>query len=175
MSTNGQAKVLTHDEIARLFGAMDSPRDKALFGIMLYCGLRVSEAISLRPGDIKGDVLVLPAKATKGKLATRQIDSTPDWRRCWRVTTTAGRSTCSLVVMGGVGWLGHRRTGGSSRRWSMPGWLSWGLAIAEVQWMIELFEHINLALVLNIRQSEYLPLLHALPSENQSPDRRARA
>ena len=57
----------------------------------------------------------------------------------------------------------------------MPGWLSWGLAIAEVQWMIELFEHINLALVLNIRQSEYLSLLHALPSENQSPDRRARA
>ncbi|MEA5452951.1 tyrosine-type recombinase/integrase [Leptolyngbya sp. CCNP1308] len=61
MSTNGQAKVLTHDEIARLFGAMGSPRDQALFGILLYCGLRVSEAISLRPGDIKGDVLVLPA------------------------------------------------------------------------------------------------------------------
>jgi integrase/recombinase XerD len=44
---------------------------------MLYCGLRVSEAISLRPGDIKGSVLVLPAKATKGKLATRQIDLHP--------------------------------------------------------------------------------------------------
>ena len=59
MSTNGQAKVLTHDEIARLFGAMDSPRDLALFGILLYGGLRVSEAISLRPSDIKGSVLVL--------------------------------------------------------------------------------------------------------------------
>jgi len=77
MSTNGQAKVLTHDEIAQLFGAMDSPRDKALFGILLYCGLRVSEAIALRPDDIKGNVLVLPAKATKGKLATRQIDIHP--------------------------------------------------------------------------------------------------
>lgn len=75
--TNGQAKVLTHAEIAQLFGAMDSPRDRALFGIMIYCGLRVSEAISLRPSDIKGDVLVLPAKATKGKLATRQIDINP--------------------------------------------------------------------------------------------------
>jgi len=51
-----------------------SPRDRALFGIMLYGGLRVSEAIALRFSDIKGDVLVLPAKATKGKLATRQID-----------------------------------------------------------------------------------------------------
>jgi hypothetical protein len=38
MSTNGQAKVLTHDEIVRLFAAMDSPRDRALFGIMLYGG-----------------------------------------------------------------------------------------------------------------------------------------
>ncbi|MBD2234875.1 site-specific integrase, partial [Phormidium tenue FACHB-1052] len=35
MSTHGQAKVLTHDEIARLFAAMDSPRDRALFGILL--------------------------------------------------------------------------------------------------------------------------------------------
>ena len=77
MSTNGQAKVLTHDEIAQLFGAMDSPCDRALFGILLYCGLRVSEAIALRPDDIKGNVLVLPAKATKGKLATRQIDIHP--------------------------------------------------------------------------------------------------
>ncbi len=77
MSTNGQAKVLTHDEIARLFAAMDSPRDKALFGIMLYCGLRVSEAIALRSEDIQGEVLRLPAKATKGKLATRQIDIHP--------------------------------------------------------------------------------------------------
>jgi integrase/recombinase XerD len=77
MSTNGQAKVLTSGEIAQLFSVMDSPRDRALFGIMLYCGLRVSEAIALRPIDIKGDVLVLPAKATKGKLATRQIDIHP--------------------------------------------------------------------------------------------------
>lgn len=74
---DGQAKVLSHDEIDRLFGAMGSPRDRALFGIMLYCGLRVSEALALRPEDIQGDVLRLPAKATKGKLATRQIDIHP--------------------------------------------------------------------------------------------------
>jgi integrase/recombinase XerD len=74
---DGQAKVLSHDEIERLFGVMDSPRDKALFGIMLYCGLRVSETIALRPDDVQGDVLRLPAKATKGKLATRQIDIHP--------------------------------------------------------------------------------------------------
>jgi integrase len=54
MSTNGQAKVLTHDEIAQLFAAMDSPRDRALFGIMLYCGLRVSEAIALRSATSRG-------------------------------------------------------------------------------------------------------------------------
>ncbi len=72
--SNGQAKVLTHGEIEKLFEALDSPRDRALFGVMIYCGLRVSEAISLRPSDLKVSVLVLPAKATKGKLATRQID-----------------------------------------------------------------------------------------------------
>ena len=77
MTTNGQAKVLTNEEISELFSAMDSARDRALFGIMLYCGLRVSEAIALRSADVKGDVVVLPAKVTKGKLATRQIDIHP--------------------------------------------------------------------------------------------------
>jgi integrase/recombinase XerD len=74
---DGQAKVLSHDEIERLFAAMGSPRDRALFGLLLYCGLRVSEALALRPEDIQGAVLRLPAKATKGKLATRQIDIHP--------------------------------------------------------------------------------------------------
>ncbi|MBD2234936.1 tyrosine-type recombinase/integrase [Phormidium tenue] len=68
------ASRFAHDESAPLFAAMDFPRDKALFVIMLYCGLRVSEAIALRPSDIKGSGLVLPAKATKGKLARSSAD-----------------------------------------------------------------------------------------------------
>ncbi len=39
---DGQAKVLSHDGIERLFGEMGSPRDRALFGLLLYCGLRAA-------------------------------------------------------------------------------------------------------------------------------------
>lgn len=75
--TNGQAKVLAPNEIEQLWSALECDRDRALFGVMLYCGLRVSETVSLRPDDIKGNMLVLPKKVSKGKLRTRQIPIHP--------------------------------------------------------------------------------------------------
>lgn len=73
----GQAKVLTQDEIDALLYTTNNPRDRALIGFLLFCGLRVSEACALSPDDIKGGMLVLPKAKTKGKLASRTIPIHP--------------------------------------------------------------------------------------------------
>ncbi len=75
---HGQAKVLAPDELRKLFteGFLTS-RDRALFGICLYTGCRISEALALRVEDIQGNLITLRKGTTKGKQNTRQIDLHP--------------------------------------------------------------------------------------------------
>jgi integrase/recombinase XerD len=75
---NGQGKILTPDELRRLFtdGLLTS-RDRALFGICLFTGCRVSEALALQTNDIKGETLTFRKSTTKGKLKTRVVDIQP--------------------------------------------------------------------------------------------------
>ena len=47
-------------DLARLFAALDSPREKAMILIMLDCGLRVGEIHSLSLDDIYEDTGLLP-------------------------------------------------------------------------------------------------------------------
>jgi integrase/recombinase XerD len=55
---NGQGKVLTQEELKRLFSeGFISPRDRALFDICLFTGCRISEALALQTTDIKGGML----------------------------------------------------------------------------------------------------------------------
>lgn len=42
-----KVRALTLEEIEALKGVVNSPRDKALLGLLLYCGLRLNEAITL--------------------------------------------------------------------------------------------------------------------------------
>lgn len=77
---NGQAKILTSQEIQILFTeGLKNPRDRAVFGICLYTACCISEACSLRVVDVynrKGvvrDCLVIRKKNTKGKLSTRTL------------------------------------------------------------------------------------------------------
>jgi integrase len=44
-------KYLTQDEIRRFFDAIDTARDRALFGVIYHCGLRVDEATQLSTDD----------------------------------------------------------------------------------------------------------------------------
>jgi integrase/recombinase XerD len=44
----GQAKILSPQEIQAVFKLLESPRDKALFAVGIYTGLRISEIISLK-------------------------------------------------------------------------------------------------------------------------------
>ena len=52
-------------------------RDRALFGICLFTGCRVSEALALQTTDIKGGTLTFRKSTTKGKLKTRVVDIQP--------------------------------------------------------------------------------------------------
>ncbi len=75
---NGQGKVLTQDELRQLFSeGLITPRDRALFGICLFTGCRVSEALALHTTDIKGGMLTFRKSTTKGKLKTRVVDIQP--------------------------------------------------------------------------------------------------
>ncbi|MBW4565916.1 MAG: site-specific integrase [Mojavia pulchra JT2-VF2] len=75
-----QAKILTPDEINRLFTiGLKTPRDRALFGVCLYTGTRISEACSLHTKDvysIDGSVrprVTIRKGTTKGKIETRSV------------------------------------------------------------------------------------------------------
>jgi integrase/recombinase XerD len=75
---NGQGKILTPEELRLLFTrGFISPRDRALFGICLFTGCRVSEALALQTTDIKAGVLTFRKSTTKGKLKTRVVDIQP--------------------------------------------------------------------------------------------------
>ncbi len=75
---NGQGKILTPDELRRLFtDGFTSPRDRALFGICLFSGCRVSEALALQTTDIRGGTITFRKSTTKGKLKTRIVDVQP--------------------------------------------------------------------------------------------------
>lgn len=75
---NGQGKILTPTELQQLFSeGFTMPRDRALFGICLYTGCRVSEALALQTTDIKSGTLTFRKSTTKGKLKTRVVDIQP--------------------------------------------------------------------------------------------------
>ncbi|MEP0874021.1 site-specific integrase [Trichocoleus desertorum AS-A10] len=75
---HGQAKVLPSGEIGKLFEALEGDRDRALFGICLYTGCRISEACSMLTTDaydasgVRMKITLRKAN-TKGKQETRQI------------------------------------------------------------------------------------------------------
>ncbi len=75
---NGQGKILTPEELKLLFtSGFVSPRDRALFGICLFTGCRVLEALALQTTDIRGGTLTFRKSTTKGKLKTRVVDIQP--------------------------------------------------------------------------------------------------
>jgi integrase/recombinase XerD len=71
---HGQSKVLTVAEIDKLFAwGFANSRDRALFGICLHTGCRISEALALKVNDLQAGYITLRKRTTKGKKATRSI------------------------------------------------------------------------------------------------------
>mgnify|MGYP000246128948 FL=1 len=84
---HGQAKVLTPDEIARLFEiGLQDERDRALFGMCLYTGCRINEACTrllkdvYQSNEVRAEILIRK-KDTKGQQATRSIQTHPRLRQ----------------------------------------------------------------------------------------------
>jgi len=91
---NGQAKVLTPAELTLLFTeGLTTPRDRALFGVCLFTGCRISEALGLRRADVGTEVMTFRRGMTKGKLMTREVG------------ISAGLRGLLAEYEGGVVWL----------------------------------------------------------------------
>jgi integrase/recombinase XerD len=83
LDRHGKAAILTQEQLTRLFEGFRADRDRALFGACLYLGCRISEACSLQTFDCYSDSgevrsqIIIRRSATKGKQATRTIDTHP--------------------------------------------------------------------------------------------------
>lgn len=78
-------KYLTEAELAAFLRAIASPRDKALFTVMYWRGLRASEAGKLRLSDLDAKKGRLHVKRLKGSLDGSFLLSPPELRalRAW--------------------------------------------------------------------------------------------
>ena len=73
----GRAKVLTPSEIDKLFAwGLTTSRDRAIFGICLHTGCRISEALATTTRDLNMGYITLKKRVTKGKKRTRMIPIT---------------------------------------------------------------------------------------------------
>jgi integrase/recombinase XerD len=75
---NGQARLLSSEELKLLFSeGFKCQRDKALFGICLHTGCRISEALKLRVVDVTFTHILFRKANTKGQLDSREVRVTP--------------------------------------------------------------------------------------------------
>jgi len=83
LDRHGQAKILSKAEEAKLFAdGFTSDRDRALFGICLYTGCRISEACKLLAVDVYNAIgvrakILIRKGNTKGKQETRTVPTHP--------------------------------------------------------------------------------------------------
>jgi site-specific recombinase XerD len=59
--------VLSEEEVTRFFQAVTQPRDRVALLTIYAAGLRVSEALDLKPGDIDSDRMLIHVRQGKGK------------------------------------------------------------------------------------------------------------
>jgi len=71
-------RFLQDQEVGKLFKVIDNIRDRAIFYLMLRCGLRVEETVGLRLDDLdlrRGTVIVRSGKGAKGRMVYVSTDA----------------------------------------------------------------------------------------------------
>ena len=85
----GQAEVLSPDELNLLLDNAPCERSRALFTLMVFSGSRISECLSLKWGSIKENQLIFKKETTKTKtsreilLHNRVINELKIYREFW--------------------------------------------------------------------------------------------
>ncbi|MEP0924829.1 site-specific integrase [Leptolyngbya sp. ST-U4] len=116
----GQAEILTPEQVSSLFTeGFVNPRDKALFGVCLYCACRINEACILERGDVFGGYgvrskLVIRKVNTKGKQGTREIRVHPQLRQYLEEYDSTLKKKRTYLFPGRHG-LGHIQTASADR------------------------------------------------------------
>jgi site-specific recombinase XerD len=94
---------LNEDEVMTLFDVINKPRDRAIFKVMLRCGLRVEEVADLSFADIdlkRNKVLVQSGKGGKGRVVYLSNDARAALVDYLRVRTPSRTKKIFLVEKG---------------------------------------------------------------------------
>lgn len=96
-------RFLRDEEVGRLLGVVDNVRDRAIFYLMLRCGLRVDETAALKIDDLdlrRGSVLITNGKGSKGRMVFMSADAHRAVTEYLRVRPTGKSKSLFLVGKG---------------------------------------------------------------------------
>lgn len=101
--------VLTRGEVDKLLRTFRDGRYRAFFTLIYHCGLRLSEAIHIRPKDIDGKRLVIRVTVTKGG-KPREVPITAELLTRLRTFWLSHRNPDWLFPAVGRGWKDSGKT-----------------------------------------------------------------
>lgn len=97
--------VLSRAEVRHFLSCVKVNRYKVVFALIYHCGLRISEALNLRPSDIDGDRLVVRVREGKGG-KPREVPLSAGMLKRLRVYYAYHKNPHWLFPAVGRGWKG---------------------------------------------------------------------
>jgi site-specific recombinase XerD len=98
-------RFLQDDEVGRLFEVITGVRDRAIFYLMLRCGLRVEETAGLMLDDLdlrRGTIIVKSGKGAKGRMVYMSTDAHSAIKEYLRVRHSVRTKALFLVDKGAL-------------------------------------------------------------------------